>query len=75
MIITSAGLMVRANAFVAVTLLLSVTWMVKVAVAVAAGWPPIAPVAEFNERPLGSDPAVTNQVYCPLPPVAVRVCE
>ena len=58
----NAGLMVSAKALVAVTLLVSVTWIVKLEVAAVAGWPVIAPVAEFNKRGLGSDPTVTAHV-------------
>ena len=59
---TSAGLMVSATALAAVTPLVSVTWIVKFEVAAVAGWPVIAPVAEFNKSGLGKDPTVTAHV-------------
>ena len=40
------------------------------------GVPAITPVLEFNSRPAGSDPLVTNQlVYGGVPPITVRVAE
>ena len=38
------------------------TWMVKLDVAAVVGVPEICPVAEFNERPAGKVPAVSDQV-------------
>ena len=35
----------------------------------------MAPVAAFSERPAGKLPAETLNVYEPLPPVALTVCE
>jgi hypothetical protein len=49
--------------------------MVKFAVTAAVGWPLIEPVVGFNERPLGNDPALNDQVYGLLPPVAIKVSE
>ena len=74
-VMSRAGLMVRVNALAAVAPLVSVTWIAKLAVAGPLGWPPITPVAGFNVRASGRDPRITDQVYCPLPPVAVTVCE
>jgi hypothetical protein len=72
----AAGLIVTAKACVAVARLLSVAWTVKLEVAAVEGGPLINPVAEFNERPPGSDdPALSAQVYTPVPPMAVKVCE
>ena len=61
-VMSSAGLTVRTNALVAVTWFVSVTWMVKFEVAAVAGWPVIAPVAEFNKSGLGKAPTVTAHV-------------
>jgi hypothetical protein len=61
-VIASGGSMVRANWTDAVIWLLSVTWMVKLEVAAALGWPVIAPVEEFNKRGLGKDPTVNAHV-------------
>ena len=74
-VIVSAALMVRANALVAVTWLLSVNCTVKFEVPEAAGIPLICPIIEFSERPEGKAPTLTFQVYCPVPPVAVSVCK
>src|ERR1017187_3863017 len=72
----AAGLMVSANAWLAVAWLLSVAWMVKFEAAAVVGGPLIRPVTEFNKRPPGKDdPTLTAQVYSPLPPMAVKVCE
>ena len=68
-------MMVSTNAWLAVAWLLSVAWMVKFEAAAVVGGPLIRPVAEFNNRPPGKDPTLTAQVYCPLPPMAVKVCE
>jgi hypothetical protein len=73
-VISSGGLIVRANALAVATRLLSVTWMVKFDVLAVVGWPLMTPVAAFNVRPPGKDPTLTAQLYCPLPPVAVTVC-
>ena len=67
--------MVSANGPLAVSWLLSCTWMVKFDDAAVVGWPVIAPVAAANVRPPGKDPTVTVQVYVPVPPAAVNVCE
>ena len=49
--------------------------IVKLLVAAVVGVPVIAPVAAFNERPAGRLPADTLNVYAPVPPVALTVCE
>ena len=68
--------MVSVNGTDAVTWLLSCTWMVKFPpVAAVVGWPLIRPEAGVNASPAGKVPVVTDQVYCPVPPVAVKVCE
>ena len=53
----------------------SVAVIVKFDVAAVVGVPVIAPVAPFSERPAGKLPAVTLNVYEPVPPVALTVCE
>jgi hypothetical protein len=58
----------------AVCLLLSVTVTVTLAVPAAVGVPLMLPPAlRFN--PAGSAPLLTAQVYPPVPPLAVSVCE
>jgi hypothetical protein len=60
---TSAGLTVSINALVAVALLASVTWILKLEVAAVLGGLLMTPVAEFNARPPGNDdPALTAHV-------------
>ena len=44
-------------------------------VAAVVGVPVITPVAAFNESPAGRLPAETLNVYEPVPPVALTVCE
>ena len=53
---------VRLNCWLAVTELLSLTWMVKVNVPLEAGVPLIRPAAAFKLKPLGSAPAVMAKV-------------
>ena len=62
------------NAFVAVVLAESFTCTVKFAVPAAVGVPEIVP-AGASVRPSGSFPAVVLQVFPPVPPVAVNICE
>jgi hypothetical protein len=73
-VIETAGLTVRVNGLVAVLLPLSCTWTVKVAlVAEAPRVPEMAP-ALLRDRPVGSEPALRDQVYpVPVPPAAERV--
>ena len=72
----AAGLMVRANAWVAVAWLLSVTRMVKLKAEAVLGEPLSTPLVAFNKRPPGNDdPTLGAQVYTPVPPMAVNVCE
>jgi hypothetical protein len=52
---------------------LSVTCAVKVDVPAAEGIPVMLPPALSN-RPAGSAPAVTAQLYGDVPPVAAKVC-
>ena len=67
--------MVSVNGSAAVTRLLSCTWMVKLALVVAVvGVPLTAPVAAVSVTPAGKLPEVTDQVYTPVPPMAVKVC-
>ena len=53
----------------------SVAVTVKFDVAAVVGVPVIAPVAAANDNPAGKLPAVMLNVYDPLPPVALIVCE
>ena len=53
----------------------SVAVIVKLLVVAVVGVPVIAPVAAFNESPAGKLPAETLNVYEPVPPVALTVCE
>lgn len=54
-------------------LLLSETRIRKLEVATAVGVPPM--VAPESESPAGNDPDRTLNVYGPVPPDALRVCE
>jgi hypothetical protein len=74
-VMSSCGLMVKAKAFAAGRCRLSVALIPKCEVPAVLGLPLITPVAVFKERPPGKVPALTAQVYCPLPPLAVTVCE
>ena len=49
--------------------------IVKLLVAAVVGVPVIAPVAAFSDSPAGKLPAETLNVYEPVPPVALTVCE
>ena len=51
----------------------SVTCTVKLKTPAADGVPAIAPVDEFKERPVGSEPLVTVHEYGAWPPVAAKV--
>ena len=53
----------------------SVTLKVSGAATASVGVPLICPVAAFKLKPLGRVPDVNCQVYVPVPPVAMRVCE
>ena len=53
----------------------SVAVIVKLLLAAVVGVPVIAPVPAFNERPAGKLPTETLNVYEPVPPVALTVCE
>jgi len=47
---------------------------VKFAVPTVVGIPVMTPPVD-RARPAGSVPAVTDHVYCGVPPVAAKVCE
>jgi hypothetical protein len=49
--------------------------IVKLEVAAVVGVPVMVPVAAFSDSPAGKLPADTLNVYEPLPPVALTVCE
>ena len=53
----------------------SVTWNVSDVFAVAVGAPAICPVVGYSVNPFGNAPAMIDQVYDPVPPVAASVCE
>lgn len=53
----------------------SVTCTVIENAPLAEGVPVIWPVEEFRDKPVGSDPLVTDHVYGVVPPEAVRVAE
>jgi hypothetical protein len=74
-VMDGGGLMVKANALLAVAWLTSVTWMVKLKLPAVVGVPLICPVAEFRATPAGRVPAVTLKVKGNVPPVITRVCE
>lgn len=61
--------------WVAVLLLASCTWAVKVEVPDAVGVPVIAPDDAFKVRPAGSEPLLMLHVYGAVPPVACSVAE
>jgi hypothetical protein len=46
---------------------------VKVKDPIAVGVPVMAPVEEFNDRPVGRDPLMIENVYGGTPPEAARV--
>src|ERR1035438_9483002 len=73
-VMDGGGLMVKANALLAVAWLTSVTWMVKLKLPAVVGVPLICPVAEFRATPAGRVPAVTLKVKGNVPPVITRVC-
>lgn len=52
----------------------SVAVMLKFAVPVTVGVPPIVPKVELSTIPVGNDPEVTVQMYGGVPPVAVSCC-
>jgi hypothetical protein len=66
--------MVRVNVWVVVTALASVTAATNNAVPAVVGIPAIEP-AEDMERPGGNVPAVSDQKYGEVPPVAAKVRE
>ena len=61
MVMVREALMVIERAFVAVPMP-SATWAVKLAVPAVVGVPPIAPLAELSDNPVGSVPVVMDQV-------------
>jgi hypothetical protein len=72
--LNGAGFTRMLNVFDAVAPELSRTWPVKLEVPAALGFPEMTPPL-LNVKPAGSEPALTVQVFPPLPPVAVNVCE
>jgi hypothetical protein len=60
---------------VAVAAAASFAWTVNVEVPATAGVPVMVPAAAFRVRPLGSEPAMIDQVYGVTPPFAVSVAE
>src|SRR5581483_2902816 len=72
-IVSVGALMVSDSAFDAVTPLASRACTVKLAVPADVGVPASVPSVP-SDNPAGSDPAVTDQVNPPVPPVAVSVC-
>jgi hypothetical protein len=68
-----AGAIAMLNGLVAVVPKLSFTCAVKVPVPAVVGVPVIPPLAA-SVSPAGSAPNVTDHVFPPLPPLAVRVC-
>lgn len=69
--------MLRVRLVVAVCggLLESCTWIVAVVVTAALGVPLITPLVEASDRPAGSEPPVTDQLYGGVPPAAPRAAE
>src|SRR5690242_11286742 len=65
--------MVNVNGLVAEAPALSVTRIVKVEVPFAVGVPTIVP--PLNDKPGGSGPCATAQVYGATPPAAASACE
>jgi hypothetical protein len=61
-VITTGGLIVKANARLAVALALSATWAVKLNVPALVGVPLSTPLDGSNPSPGGSEPVVTDQV-------------
>ena len=57
-VIVSCGFTVSLNCWETVAPLLSVIWIVKLAVPVVVGVPLIRPLAEFSVSPAGKAPAV-----------------
>ena len=74
MVIERAGMIVMLKAFEAVSagVLESVAVTVKLAVPAVVGVPEITPVAPARAKPVGSEPAVTDQVMGAAPPVDVK---
>lgn len=73
-VMVSGDAMETVYAWVAVVPVLSLTCAVKLKVPDAVGVPAIVPVV-LRANPDGRDPADTDQVRLPDPPVAERVCE
>ena len=68
-------MMARLVAWASVCPLASVTSMVKVNVPASVGVPDSTPVSEPRPIPAGRLPLLTDQVYGPVPPLAVSVAE
>jgi hypothetical protein len=72
---TGGGSIVSVSGFVALSLLLSVSRTVKLAMPVADGAPLIIPVEGARVRPAGRVPAEIDHVNGETPPDTVRVAE
>lgn len=73
--IESADVTAILSDWVAVLLLVSVTFAVNEEVPDAVGVPEMTPVEVFRASPAGSEPLLVLQVYGELPPFAWRVAE
>jgi hypothetical protein len=71
-IVKGAGVTVMLRACVSVAFELSFTRTLKVEVPAAAGIPLIVPLAE-SDSPAGSEPALIDQLFPPVPPLAESV--
>ena len=72
--IVGAAMMVSEKFCVALRLTLSATWTVKLYPPAVVGTPLITPPG-LSDRPAGSGPLVTVQVYGGVPPDAVTLFE
>src|SRR6185369_810030 len=72
-LLPAAGSIVSAKVAAALAAPASVTVMTGEVVVAAVGVPEITPVLPFNVRPVGSEPAVTCQLYGGVPPLAASV--
>ena len=72
-IVSDAGAITMLKGMVALAPELSVTCTVKFDVPAAEGVPVMLPAA-LSDRPAGSEPALTAQLYGNVPPLAARVC-
>ena len=72
-IVSAAGAITMLSACEALAPELSVTCAVKLDVPADEGVPVMLPVA-LRDMPPGNAPALTAQLYTPVPPLAARVC-